>query len=327
MTRLRGSLGRWRTRPQLTPAGATFSYSNAGFYVLGRIIEVVTGQSFEAAIRERVIEPLGMRETHYFAEEALRHAIAIGHVRTADGPVALDWRSVRAIAPASNVMSSAVDQMRYAALHIGDVPGLVLRAESLRAMQRELAPAGSMCDAMGLSWMLEDSGGDRIVKHGGAINGQLSAFEMVPEQRYACTVLTNSDSGRELRQVVADACRKHFLGSTAAAPPDTLAAGIDLAQYAGRYRATLSTLRVSVAGDTVTVVDETPERQLTAGSPRPLPDDPCHLIFTALDRAAVVDGPHGGERCEFLRGADATSDEGPVAWMRWDGRLARRTDD
>ncbi|MGH2633446.1 MAG: serine hydrolase domain-containing protein [Tepidiformaceae bacterium] len=313
--------------PQVTPAGAAFSYSNAGFYVLGRIIEAVTGESFEAAIRERVIDPLGMQETHYFAEEALRHAIAIGHVRTAGGPVALDWRSVRSIAPASNVMSSALDQLRYAALHIGETPGLVLRAESGAAMQQELAPAGSMCDAMGLSWMLEDSGRDRIVKHGGAINGQLSAFELVPAQRYACTVLTNSDSGRELRQTVADACRKHFLGSTAAPPRADHVPGLDLRQYAGRYRATLSTLRVVVAGETVTVVDETPERQLAPGSPRPLPDEPCHLVFGAAGRAAVVDGPHSGERCEFLRGADATANDGPLAWMRWDGRLARRSDD
>lgn len=310
--------------PQVVPAGAAFSYSNAGFYVLGRVIEVITGQSFEAAIRERIIDPLEMGETHYFAEDVLRYATAIGHVRTVSGPIALDWRSVRAIAPASNAISSVSDQLRYAAFHLGGVAGRVLGLESIRAMQAELAPAGSMCDAMGLSWMLEETAAGRIVKHGGAINGQLSAFEMVPSEGYACTVLTNSDSGRELRQVVAHACRQHFLGASFEALPAKHAAGVDLSECAGHYSATLANLEVRVAGEAVTVIDETPERQLGPGAPRPLPEVPCHLIFTAPGRAFVVDGAHAGERCEFLRGADATASDGPVVWMRWDGRLARR---
>src|SRR5512143_854964 len=46
--------------PQLTPPGAFWSYNNANFWVAGRVIEVVTGQPWESAIRQLVIEPLGM---------------------------------------------------------------------------------------------------------------------------------------------------------------------------------------------------------------------------------------------------------------------------
>ncbi len=313
--------------PQLTPAGATFSYSNAGFYVLGRIIEVVAGRPFEAVVRERIIEPLEMGETCYFTDEAMRHAVAMGHVRTAAGPVVADWRTIRAIAPASNVISSALDQLRYAALHLGAVPLSLLQPRSIEAMQQDLAPAGSMCDAMGVSWMLEDADGARIVKHGGAIGGQLSAFELVPAAGYACTVLTNCDSGRGLRQAVADACRSHFLGAHTSAPPGSHVEGLDIGPYAGRYHATLASLRVHVDGRTVTVTDETPERQLAAGAPRPLPEEPSCLVFTARDRAVVVDGAHAGERCELLRGSDTRAADGPITWMRWDGRIARRVVD
>lgn len=313
--------------PQLTPAGATFSYSNAGFYVLGRIIEVVAGQPFEAVVRERIIEPLEMGETCYFTDEAIRHGVAMGHVRTARGPVVADWRTIRAIAPASNVIASALDQVRYAAFHLGAVPLPLLQPRSIQAMQAELAPAGSMCDAMGLSWMLEDVGGARIVKHGGAIGGQLSAFELVPASGYACTVLTNCDSGRELRQTVAGACRAHFLGQRPPEPPGNHVEGLDLASYASRYHATLASLRLRVDGRTVTVTDETPGRQLAPGAPRPLSEEPSRLVFTARDRAVVVDGAHAGERCEFLRGGDARGGDAPITWMRWDGRLARRVGD
>ena len=45
---------------QLAPPGAAWSYNNAGFSVAGRVIEVVTGQSINRAIRELVFTPLGL---------------------------------------------------------------------------------------------------------------------------------------------------------------------------------------------------------------------------------------------------------------------------
>jgi CubicO group peptidase (beta-lactamase class C family) len=44
---------------QLTPLGGLYSYSNSGFSLLGRVVEVICGQSFEAALRALVLEPLG----------------------------------------------------------------------------------------------------------------------------------------------------------------------------------------------------------------------------------------------------------------------------
>ncbi|MEO6397957.1 MAG: serine hydrolase domain-containing protein, partial [Tepidiformaceae bacterium] len=66
--------------PQLLPAGTAFSYSNAGFYVLGQIIATLRGIPFESVIRERIFEPLGMAHSTYFAEEAIVHAVAAGHI-------------------------------------------------------------------------------------------------------------------------------------------------------------------------------------------------------------------------------------------------------
>jgi hypothetical protein len=176
-----------------------------------------------------------------------------------------------------------------------------------------------MCDAIGISWMLDTMGGERIVKHGGATNGHLSSFELVPARGYACTVLTNSDTGREARDTVAAACRKHVL-SLEPDPivPMTLSAEA-LAEYAGSYRATLATVEVHAEGAGLVAADASPERQFAEREHRPLPQEPARLAFVAPDRAAVVNGPRTGERVEFLRGGG-----GEVEWLRWDGRLARR---
>jgi hypothetical protein len=42
------------------------------------------------------------------------------------------------------------------------------------------------------------------------------------------------------------------------------------------------------------------------------------LAFTSTDRATVLEGPRMGERVEFLRDGS-----GAIAWLRWDGRIAR----
>ncbi len=308
--------------PQLVPAGSTFSYSNAGFYVLGHIVETIFGRPFERVVRERIFEPLGMDRSFYFPEECITHRAAAGHIVTLDGPkVARPWHTPRSIAPGGGITSNVIDQLRYAAFHLGVAPAHeVLRPGSVAFMRQAQRPAGSMCESIGVSWMLDDAGGGhRLVKHGGATNGHLSAFELVPEAGFAVTVLTNSDTGREARQTIADRCQEHFLGFGKPGPVALEDFTGDLAGYAGVYQSVLARLEVRASGSGLVVTDTTPERGFAETRHRPIPLPPAHLAFTGPDTTAVLDGPRRGERAEFLRGAD-----GAVEWMRWDGRIARR---
>ncbi len=310
--------------PQLVPAGTTFSYSNAGFYVLGHIVATVHGRPFEQVVRETVFEPLGMDRSFYFPEEALTHRVAAGHIVTEDGPkVARPWHTPRSIAPGGGVISNVIDQLRYAALHLGQArESGVLSRPTVAAMQQVQRPAGSMCESIGISWMLDWAGdGAPLVKHGGATNGQLSSFELVPSKGLAVTVLTNSDTGREARQTIADRCQEHFLGF-GKPEPAPLAAQPAPAEYEGVYQSVLARLEVRARDGALMVADTTPERGFAERRHRPIPLPPAALVFTGTDATAVLSGPRKGERAEFLRGED-----GRIAWMRWDGRIARRTAD
>jgi CubicO group peptidase (beta-lactamase class C family) len=309
--------------PQLVPPGTAFSYCNSAFYVLAHIVETVAGLPFEAFIRERIFTPLGMARSTYFPEETLTGRVAAGHIVTREGPkVARPWHVPRSIAGGGGVISTVDDQLRYAASHLpaGSLSDLdpVLSAESVAFMQSPQARAGSMCDDVGVSWMLETMAGERIVKHGGATNGHLSSFELVPGRGYACTVLTNSDTGREARDTIAAACRRHFLGLE----PDPIVAlpvsAEALHEFAGTYRATLATLRVTAEEGGLVIEDATPQRQFAERAHAPLPQPPVWLAFTSTDRATVLEGPRAGERVEFLRDGS-----GVIEWLRWDGRIAR----
>jgi CubicO group peptidase (beta-lactamase class C family) len=303
--------------PQQLRAGEAFSYCNSAFYLLARVIEVVAAAPFERVVHERLIAPLQLPLTTYFPEDALGNRVAAGHIVTAEGvKVARPWHMARCLNGGGGIIASVADQLHYAQFHL-DGDSALLSDASLRQMQRSHAEAGSMCDAYGLGWMLVDHDGARLVKHGGATNGFLSSFELFPDLRFACTVLTNADSGRELRNSVAAFARRELLGLPdkqwiERAPPDDA-----LPDYVGVYRAALATCRVEIDDGALQLMPQSNRRADQAL--QPLPATPARLSFYTTDRCIVLSGPHAGERCEFLR-----DDDGHIAWLRWDGRLAKR---
>jgi CubicO group peptidase (beta-lactamase class C family) len=62
------------------PPGTVISYSSTGYAILGRVVEVVTGQTWDEALRERLLEPLGLEHSMTLPEEALRFRVAMSHL-------------------------------------------------------------------------------------------------------------------------------------------------------------------------------------------------------------------------------------------------------
>ena len=68
-----------RDARRLFPPGTGFSYSNAGFSIAGAVIAAVTGQTFEAFTRERLLRPLDMTSACFTADEAITYSVATPH--------------------------------------------------------------------------------------------------------------------------------------------------------------------------------------------------------------------------------------------------------
>jgi CubicO group peptidase (beta-lactamase class C family) len=309
--------------PQITPLGEVWHYNNAGFYLAGRVIEAVYGKPYETAITELLLQPLGMTRSFFFADEAVVYRVAAGHLgKGTRHTVTTPWALPRNVHAAGGIISDVIDQLRWALFHMGDgrAPDgkRLLRASTLRTMHRAHAPAGSIADSIGLSWLLSDVDGVRIVEHGGTTNGHLSAFLMVPERRFAIAVLTNSTRGGEVHHAVVDRALAHHLGLRRR-PPRPLAGGrVDAHAYAGRY---IDGLRQS-AFDLVALRDGRLKGTLSSldGEESPVPIAPFHVAFYDTDRAVVQDSRIKGSRLEFLR-----DDRGRLRFVRVGGRLMRRT--
>ena len=142
--------------PQLAPLGQIWSYCNSGFYVAGRVIEVLTGKPFESAARELVLEPLGMSRSFFFPEEVLSHRFAVGH-RNEDGQtiVARPWALARAASAAGGSFDVG-DLLRYARFHLGQEPGPLTR-ESISIMREPQIETGDR--DMALTWFVHELDG------------------------------------------------------------------------------------------------------------------------------------------------------------------------
>src|SRR4051794_33461926 len=101
---------------QITPPGAMWSYNNAAFTVLGRLIEKVTGLGWDAALRDRLLLPAGLTSSVTLPEDALLFRTAAGHVVGEDGkPVPVkQWGMQRSTAPAGAVCATAADVVGFA---------------------------------------------------------------------------------------------------------------------------------------------------------------------------------------------------------------------
>jgi CubicO group peptidase (beta-lactamase class C family) len=124
------------------PLGATMSYCNSGYSVLGRIVEVLRGTTWDAALREHLFTPLGLETAGTLPEEALLHAAATGHVQEpgmSEPVVTPQWGIYRSAGPAGLIHCPARDVLTFARMHLDDgaAPNgtRVLSAESARAMR------------------------------------------------------------------------------------------------------------------------------------------------------------------------------------------------
>jgi CubicO group peptidase (beta-lactamase class C family) len=303
---------------QLTPLGTVWSYNNAGFYLAGRVIEVVAGKPYEEAVRELVLEPLELTSSFFDPADVLTHRFAVGHVtREAKASVARPWAMARTANPAGGLASSVEDVLRYARFHLSGEPQLLSRAslELMRTPQTEIG--GVAYDAIGLTWMLRERSGRMIVGHGGATMGQEAHLTLVPDAGFAVAVLTNSDEGGQVTLDATQQALRAYVGIDDPEPEARPLSEEELRAYAGSYRARMTDLELAPDDGgfraTLTLKGGFP----TPDTPRPPPPPPGRLVFYGADRV-LGQGELRGARGEFLR-----DPSGEIEWFRFGGRLHR----
>ncbi len=188
------SLSRWRLQAE---PGSAYSYSNAGFELLGLLLSRVLGTTFEDAVRRQVLTPLGLRRSTFLRADVPRHLAAAPHVGM---PLAVPgdaYPYTRRHAPSSTLHSNLDELCRWMRAHL-DGPGPRLDAELLDLMWRPVVSVGRQPweESAALGWAVGSYGGHRAVSHSGMDPGFGSMLVLVPEQRTGVVVLANANTAQ-----------------------------------------------------------------------------------------------------------------------------------
>jgi CubicO group peptidase (beta-lactamase class C family) len=190
--------------------GTRWSYSNTGMLVLGKVIEVASGQDYFAYVREHVAKPAGMTRTDAYELDRVNRNLAVGYEREgedANGPLYRNnvFQHVIRGGPAGGGYSTVGDLTRFAeALKAGK---LVSQA-SVRTLTTPKPELSS--PEYGFGFVIDEGG--RIVGHSGGFNGINSQLDIYVGEDYTLAVMSNYGDGA---QPIADKVRSLMLAGQA----------------------------------------------------------------------------------------------------------------
>ena len=308
------------TLEQLAPVGTTFSYNNAAFCVLGRIIEKITQKTFEMALQELVLEPLGLANSYLTPGDVMTHRFVVGHCVSDNGPqVARPWPIERSCNPQGGIICNIKDLLCYARFHLGDGKSMdgtrLLTADSLAQMQSPQVMIWEHAHC-GLSWGVGQATGERQISHSGGTNGQICLLTCFPEHHFAVAVLTNADNGGLATEAVANRALKQYLGLQVPKPEPIQASAEELAAYTGVYSRPFTDIELGMLGGKLTSLMTFKKGFPNEDAPPTPAPPPMSIGLCEKDRLLVLDGAYKGARAEIVRRQD-----GSIGWLRVEGRI------
>jgi CubicO group peptidase (beta-lactamase class C family) len=258
--------------PQVFPPGERFSYNNAGYCVLGRLVEVLRGKPYDDCLRERLFTPLGLSHSANGPYEAILFRAAVGHIRPgpdADQIPAPVWALARSNAPAGSMLAMRPrDLLAFARMHMEGgraVDGtVVLSSEAIARMYApavELPRLGLLGDTWGLGPELYHTPDGLLAGHDGNTIGQACFLRFAPDKGVAVAIMANGGDTFTLFREISGHVFQELAGVDLAPLPAPPASPqrIDASRYVGTYSMQVADMIVSQDDDGRIWLDQIPK--------------------------------------------------------------------
>jgi CubicO group peptidase (beta-lactamase class C family)/Tfp pilus assembly protein PilF len=170
--------------------GAKFEYSNVGMGLLGHALALRAGKSWEEAVAERILKPLGMADTGTTFTPEMRRHLVTGHSKT--GQIMPYWE-VPYFPGMGGLRSTPNDMLKYLAANMDTDASPLGKAFALTRISRR--DAWTPKTKIGLAWIIGTGENNAVIWHGGNSFGQGSFIGFDPAKRVCVVVFTNSNSG------------------------------------------------------------------------------------------------------------------------------------
>jgi CubicO group peptidase (beta-lactamase class C family) len=233
--------------------GTTMVYANTGYDVLGYLLQRLSDTSWDAAVRDTVLAPLGMSTTGIDASSSSEHEQATGHLWSMldTSPLPVEPPPLTYAQPSGSMVSTADDLARFVVALLNGGGGVVETA-SVADMQRVHAPLGAGSGGMGLGFRVDRRGERRFFCHGGDGVGFTTFIGGHPDERVGVVLLMNTGGAQEARSVLVRTALECGLGGVSSAPNGRTSSPL----VQGAYRSTFWNVRAEIT-------DPNGSRQLT----------------------------------------------------------------
>jgi CubicO group peptidase (beta-lactamase class C family) len=199
-----------------------FQYNNLMFLTAGYLTEVITGKTWEEAVRARILDPLGMKRTDFSVVDMQKDGDFSQPYGKKDSKIEkLPFRPITNLAPAGSINSSVNEMARWVTVHLnGGKYGDKKLAEGPTVDDMHIAhmvtgatsPEAEITGGeYGMGWFGDNYRGHRRVEHGGNIDGFSANVVLFPKDDFGMVVLTNLN-GTPLRDLITQVVADRLLG-------------------------------------------------------------------------------------------------------------------
>jgi D-alanyl-D-alanine carboxypeptidase len=192
-TSMQDIISRFKNEPLQFAPGSQWKYNNSGYFLLGAIIEKVSGKSYATFVAERIFTPLGMKATTYEGFERGGKKRVEGYSKFISKYELADEIDMGQPHAAGALVSTVDDLARW-----GEAvqAGKLLNAETWKRAFTPYTLTDGKKTNYGYGWMIGKLQGVDVVQHGGGIDGFSSFALHIPSERVYVAVLSNVSNVR-----------------------------------------------------------------------------------------------------------------------------------
>jgi CubicO group peptidase (beta-lactamase class C family) len=213
--------------------GARYKYNNSGYFLLGAIIEKVSGQTYDKFVEQRIFVPLGMTRTAYEGHERDKAVGALGYSGAPGSFKPANPLSMTQPYAAGALVSTVDDLARWDAAVSS---GKLLQAASWQRAFTPYTLSTGGSTGYGYGWEAAKFRGEQMISHGGNINGFNSYALRLPAEKVYVAVLSNTESGMAPASDAAFKAAAIAIGKPFPEYKEVKLAPTVLDAYAGVYR-------------------------------------------------------------------------------------------
>lgn len=182
-------IAQFKNQPMEFAPGTKWNYNNSGFFLLGYIIEKVTGKTYAEYIQENFFTPLGMTSSCYGSDTKIIRNRAYGYQPGDDGVVNSDYCSMTQPYSAGSIMSTVGDLFKW---HQAVHSYKLVKKETIDKAFTEYKLANGDGTGYGYGWFLSHLQGSPTIEHGGGIFGYLTSSIYLPEEDVFVVLFSNN---------------------------------------------------------------------------------------------------------------------------------------